>query len=230
MVVRGPDLLWGGDIHRFHPLPGLFGGIIGGPPCQRFSRFRHLVQHNGYALAENLIPEFERCIFEAQPSWFIMENVPDAPLPVVPGYAIHAQLYNNRWCGGVQNRLRRISFGTRSGLRLDIPGEVFASIDYASAVCASGGIKPGIPSDPSARLKYMGWKTREAFEHIRRLQGLPDSFELPPFTISGAIKAVGNGVPLPLGRAIAHAVYQACCEVERNRSYAKPRQAPERLP
>jgi DNA (cytosine-5)-methyltransferase 1 len=144
-----------------------------------------------------------------------MENVPDAPLPVVPGYAIHAQLYNNRWCGGVQNRIRRISFGTRSpGLHLDIPGELFQPIDYAPAVCASGGIKPGMPSDHSARLKHLGWKTREAFEQIRRLQGLPDSFDLPAFTISAAIKAVGNGVPLPLGRAIAAAVSQTFQESE----------------
>jgi len=32
-VVRGPDLLWGGDIVRFHPPAGRFDGVIGGPPC-----------------------------------------------------------------------------------------------------------------------------------------------------------------------------------------------------
>ena len=47
-VVRGPDLLWGGDIRRFHPPAGRFDGVIGGPPCQAFSRLRHLVEHNGY--------------------------------------------------------------------------------------------------------------------------------------------------------------------------------------
>jgi len=41
-VVRGPDLLWGDDIRDFHPQPGHFGGIIGGPPCQAFSRLRHI--------------------------------------------------------------------------------------------------------------------------------------------------------------------------------------------
>ena len=30
-VVRGPDLLWGGDIRRFHPPAGRFEGVIGGP-------------------------------------------------------------------------------------------------------------------------------------------------------------------------------------------------------
>lgn len=46
-VVRGPDLLWGGDIRRFHPPAGRFDGVIGGPPCQAFSRLRHLLEHNG---------------------------------------------------------------------------------------------------------------------------------------------------------------------------------------
>ena len=31
-VVRGPDLLWGGDIRRFSRPAGHFCGVIGGPP------------------------------------------------------------------------------------------------------------------------------------------------------------------------------------------------------
>lgn len=30
-VVRGPDILWGGDVRRFHVRRG-FDGLIGGPP------------------------------------------------------------------------------------------------------------------------------------------------------------------------------------------------------
>jgi site-specific DNA-cytosine methylase len=41
-VVRGPDLLWGGDVGRFHPPAGRFDGVIGGPPCQMFSTMRHV--------------------------------------------------------------------------------------------------------------------------------------------------------------------------------------------
>lgn len=37
VVVRGPDVLWGGDIRNFHPPAGKFDGVIGGPPCQTFS-------------------------------------------------------------------------------------------------------------------------------------------------------------------------------------------------
>lgn len=206
-VVRGPDLLWGDDIRDFHPMKGRFGGIIGGPPCQAFSRLRFVVQHNGYEMAANLIPEFERCIHEAQVAWFLMENVPDAPVPHVLGYHVHSQLLNNRQHGGgIQHRIRRISFGTHEGKLLHVP-RVPEPERWSPAVCASGGVKPGIPTDRSARLKYLGWKTKEAFHQVRELQGLPEQFELPNFTVAGAIKAVGNGVPLPLGRAIARAVW-----------------------
>ncbi len=53
MVVRGPDLLGGDDIRDFHPQPGHFGGIIGGPRCQAFSRLRYLAEYNGYQLSPN---------------------------------------------------------------------------------------------------------------------------------------------------------------------------------
>src|SRR5439155_17435760 len=95
-VVRGPDVLWGGDICRFHPPAGKFDGIIGGPPCQSFSPLAALVRHNGYEPKfGNLIPEFERCVLEAQPLWFLMENVRQAPLPIVPGYGINGFLLDN---------------------------------------------------------------------------------------------------------------------------------------
>jgi len=87
-VVRGPDLLWGGNIKSFRAPAGRFDGVIGGPPCQCFSRLVSIIKHNGYKLGENLIPEFERVISETQPEFFIMENVEGAPIPNVPGYRV----------------------------------------------------------------------------------------------------------------------------------------------
>ena len=121
-VVRGPDLLWGGDIHSFHPPAGCFAGVIGGPPCQAFSRLRHIVEANGYQTAPNLIPEYERVVAEAVPTWFLMENVPEAPEPRVAGYSVTSTMLRDVWVGGVTDRLRRFSFGTRSTqpLRLEV--------------------------------------------------------------------------------------------------------------
>lgn len=203
-VVRGPDPIFGGDIRNFHPTPGKFEGIIGGPPCQAFSRLNYLHAHDeNFKPAENLIPEFERCVLEAQPDWFIMENVEAAPLPNIEGYTIHSQMLNNReHGGGIQSRRRRISFGTRDG-RLLIVHEVTPPEEYAPAVLASGGAKPGV-RNPKA--KELGYKTKAVLAESIRLQGLPEDFKLPQFTIAGAIKVVGNGVPIPLGRAIARGV------------------------
>jgi DNA (cytosine-5)-methyltransferase 1 len=47
------------------------------------------------------------------------------------------------------------------------------------------------------------------FRELCRKQGLPEGFDLPPFTVAAKCKAVGNGVALPTGRAIAKAVKEA---------------------
>jgi DNA (cytosine-5)-methyltransferase 1 len=105
-VVRGPDLLWGGDIRRFHSPAGRFDGVIGGPPCQAWSRLRHIVMANGYKTAPDLISEFECCLAEATPACFLTENVPEAPEPAVPGYIVRAEMLRDLWVGGETNRLR----------------------------------------------------------------------------------------------------------------------------
>ncbi|KKL97808.1 hypothetical protein LCGC14_1830760, partial [marine sediment metagenome] len=46
-VVRGPDVLWGGDVRRFHPPVGRFDGVIGGPPRPTFSRLANLIRAKG---------------------------------------------------------------------------------------------------------------------------------------------------------------------------------------
>lgn len=218
-VVRGPDLLWGGDVRKFHPPAGKFDGVIGGPPCQAFSRLRHLVEHNGYKIAENLIPEYERVVGEARPAWFVMENVPAAPEPVVAGYTVTSRMLNNRWLGEEQNRLRRFSFGA---LTADVnPWALlelapFESLTWEPAVVANGGARV-IPVaiggsgqvKRSIKANEMGYASREYFQRAVRLQGLPEDFDLPGFTTAGKVKAIGNGVPLPMGRAIARAVKRA---------------------
>lgn len=212
-VVRGPDQLWGGDIKTFHPPVGKFDGIIGGPPCQCFSQLRYLVEAQGYEIkTDNLIPEYERCIQEAQPIWFLMENVRDAPHPggiYDDGYGIHSFLLDNRQCGGEQSRLRRITFGVKGYTPnlwsfLELP--VFEHIDTAPTVCASGGVKKSLQTKRLGA-RVMGWKTADALKESLRLQGLPATFlDHAPFTLKGKHQVVGNGVPLIMGRVLAQAV------------------------
>ena len=287
-VVRGPDVLWGGDVRRFHPPPGRFDGVIGGPPCQSFSPLANLVRAKGYEPRfGNLIPEFERCVADAGPGWFLMENVPRAPQPVVPGYGAFSFVFD--YCtldsgdglGHEQERKRRFTFGVRGdGTAVDLrrwiqqaalmlPGRSGAItqtlVDNSAAakgrvpavtsseggghnlrqrvgsvvhtpapgqrvrtqavtrareavpvaLGGSGKVKPGarVPAVVGAhggghRPKLVVYR----WEEMLRLQGLPPDFldpKLTPFTVEGRRKAVANGVPLPMGRALARAVRAA---------------------
>lgn len=246
-VVRGPDVIWGGDIRNFHPPAGKFDGVIGGPPCQAFSSLAHMVRHNGYEPKfGNLIPEFERVVGEAWPSWFLMEEVPKAPVPVVQGYGVHDFILNNRQLGEDQNRVRRISFG-RFGERQVLMVDVVAleSLNFEYAACGGthgeGGISREMREDTEAaaraRARKRGTpiliggsgkpkpalrkqtlndcvgnnvKSESSFQRLCRLQGLPyDFLKDSPLTVAGKCKAVGNGVPIPMGRALARAVKEA---------------------
>ena len=215
-VVRGPDLLWGGDIRSFHPPSGVFDGVIGGPPCQIFSRMRHVNPKCGEKIG-NLIPEFERCVREAEPTWFVMENVPDAP-ETFGGDGVHSELVRDVWVGGATNRLRRFSYGGPG--RFQVEQLALHAPDPEHAALAGGGGRPvpvaliqdgkGGHKKKRGAMKNLGYSTTAAFAGHCRKQGLPDGFLADaPFTVAGKIKAIGNGVPLPMGRAIAKAVKRA---------------------
>ena len=220
-VLRGPDVLWGGDVRRFHPPAGVFDGVIGGPPCQLFTRLRHLNPLAGQKHG-NLIPEFERVVAEARPRWFVMENVPDAPEPEVDGFSVHSLTLNNRWLGEEQDRTRRFSFGTRDARRLVIEVALFEAPAYRQAVTrslsavpvkrgGSGKVKRTYTEEGKRRGPDCG--RRAGIGEMLRLQGLPESYlDEAPFTDSGKRLVVGNGVPLPMGRAIARAVKRALGE------------------
>lgn len=229
-VVRGPDVLWGGDIRRFHPPAGRFDGVIGGPPCQAFSSLRHIVKANGHEPRfGNLIPEFERCVAEAEPIWFLMEEVREAPIPSVAGYATWSTLLNNRQCmdddgkPAVQNRVRRWTFGDRrkrTVLMIETAALEAVEFEYAATGGHAGTLgrvdkrrvgKPGSVREyrTGTPCRVENYKTQWAFAELKRKQGLPADFDLPPFLVEAKCRAVGNGVPLPMGRAIAWAVKEA---------------------
>lgn len=222
-VVRGPDLLWGGDIRAFHPPAGKFDGVIGGPPCQAFSRLRHIVEANGYQTAPNLIPEFGRVLSECQPDWFVMENVPDAPRPLATDYFVRDEMIKDVWVGGETERLRRFTFGTRIAASFDplvalrhfkIETLALHRPDPARAVTCDTRQVP-VAIGGSGKRKLGGLLPRSgpkaSIEDMLELQGLPREFfgANCPFTSAGRKTMIGNGVPLPMGRAVAKAVKRA---------------------
>jgi DNA (cytosine-5)-methyltransferase 1 len=218
-VVRGPDLLWGGDIRRFHPPAGKFDGVIGGPPCQVFSRMRFVNPKCGQKHGD-LIPEFERVVVEASPDWFVMENVPEAPPANVFGYRRSMVTLKDIWVGGVTSRTRRFTFGgTACAAPSRIQGVALHGEAEHAALAAGGGrpvpvamirTKDGGHRKKAGAMRNLGYKAEHAWADHLRKQGLPPDFlSEAPFTVAGKLRAVGNGVPIPMGRAIARAVRQA---------------------
>ena len=252
-VVRGPDLLWGGDVKRFHPTAGRFDGVIGGPPCQAFSTLANLVRAKGYEPRYgNLIPEFERCIYHAHPIWFLMENVRRAPNPAPLGYAVEAFELDNVWFGEEQKRRRKFWFGVRGATAVDLRPYLdgFAALELpvqsaavyqrgidksaeakgrvqtqavtadrrAVPVAIGGSGKRKVTAQVPAVTDANAGSHRPKGGHLItysipemcRLQGLPEDFLAEaPFTAQGKRKVLGNGVPLPMGRAVAEAVTRA---------------------
>lgn len=207
-VVRGPDLIWGGDVRGFHPPAGRFDGVIGGPPCQLYSDLKTLNPNAGRH--GNMIPEFERVVGLAHPFWFLMENVPAAPSPIVPTYTVERIPLNNRSLGEAQSRGRVFHFGNGSRRRIGhLVAEqtlmVAENPTFETAVLAghAGGAKD-----------YERGIVARSWQEGARLQGCSDEWigrvaRDGPFTSVGLRKMIGNGVPLPMGRVIARAVRQA---------------------
>lgn len=200
-VVRGPDLLWGGEARRFHPPRGRFDGVIGGPPCQLHSLMSYLNPLAGRH--GDQIPEFCRIVGESAPAWFVMENVPQAPWPVIDDYAVTIRRLNNRWLGEEQNRLRHFWFGHR-GAPVMLAVQEAAMLNPTKECAVLGGHGPAMG-------QRVGGIQGRSWQEGARLQGLPPEWiatmeREAPFTVHGFKKCVGNGVPLPMGRAIAKAV------------------------
>lgn len=189
-VVRGGDLIVGGDVRAEHYPDNVFGGICCGPPCQDFSAARRAVDApTGDGL--EMLREFERVVSEAQPDWWLAENVPQVPDIEIEGYTVQRIDVEQAWFVPVR-RHRVFQFGRHARILersqpLDIPR---GTVIEPSEDCV-------LASDS------------RPWEVVRRLQGLPDDFELPGFSDRGRRRAVGNGVALPLGRVVAAAVMAA---------------------
>jgi len=194
-VVRGPELLLGGDIRNWHAIRGKFDGVIGGPPCQTFSDavIGHEPSHG------NLIPEFERIVEEAAPLWFVMENVAAAP---APRGAIWSEVIDAWECGSSQHRNRRFS----SNLTLDvkrIPLEERHPDPWPTVLATEFKYSKNSKDRRRAGRK-VGRKM--TMEEVNLAMGLPEDFATPALTMQMSYRVRGNGVPLELGRAIAEAV------------------------
>jgi DNA (cytosine-5)-methyltransferase 1 len=189
-VVRGPDLIWGGDIRTFTPPSGVFHGVIGGSPCQDFSKLRRSPP-TGYGMA--MLAEFSRVVGAAAPAWYLLENVPGVPTISIPGYQGQRFDLRGTEVGMTQRRLRHFQYGYRSGAMLALPRVNAPSGEMAPVCTASEGSR----------------SNRRNWGEFCASMGLPSDFALPGMSIEARYRAVGNGVPLPMGQFIARAITHA---------------------
>lgn len=191
-VYRGPDALWGQRVEAWAAQPGLFEGVIGGPPCQDYSAAR---RGEPSGEGDRLLEEYARVVTQAWPAWYLMENVPRVPTITIPGYTTQRVHLDARHYGCRQRRLRSFQFGSLDGVTL-----VFESEQTVGIGTGTIGLAPCCMASEGTRAARRSWS------EFCRLQGLPQNFDLPGWSLGAKYRAVGNGVPIPLGRAVAAAI------------------------
>ena len=150
----------------------------------------------------DLIPEFGRVLDEAKPRWWVMENSIYAYSPQEDAYMI---TMDNEWLGGKQKRRRK--FWSNLNLQRHLPTPP-ALVDIDAGTERAVSWKESVDWNGSRKRE----KSRSLADMLE-LQGFEaDLLDHCPFTVSGARKAVGNGVPLPMGTVIAQAVSSAIGE------------------
>jgi len=203
-VVSAGDLITGQDIRDFTGMKNKFDGIIGGSPCQDFS----ILKRNRGEYSLEMIYEFLRVVSECEPNWYLLENVKGVPnvtdllkkdvthltkinVTKLHNYSHQRIDINQGWYDNY-SRLRHIQFGSLDDLYLDIPRGTMKDIKSGCALASDD----------------------RSFKEICNIQGLPKDYDLKDFNVKGKKKAVGNGVPLSIGRVLAKAVLDVTHRVE----------------
>ena len=175
-VVRGPDIITGGDIKDFHPPKAKFSGVIGGPPCQDFSQLNRTPTKYG----DGMLEEFGRVVVETDCDWFLFENVVCAPDIEIKGYSQQRFALDLAWFSDFSRR-RDFVFGSKSGHMLN---PMMGTRGDIAGTCVTG-------SD------------ERSFSACCEIQGLPGDFDIPFFSLAGKKQAVANAVPMHLGSYVA---------------------------
>lgn len=179
-VVKADDLnLDGGDIRNFKAPKGKFDGLIGGSPCQDFSRLNR--NPKGYSM--EMLDQYIRVVKEAYPTWFLFENVVGFPDFNIEGYTQQRFQLDLAWFSDFSRR-RDFIFGHIDGIQLN----------------------PMIRTNGATKGTAVVGSDKRSFKSMCEIQGLPSTFDLPFLSLEGKKQAVANGVPVPLGNYLAQLI------------------------
>jgi DNA (cytosine-5)-methyltransferase 1 len=206
-VVTAGDKIIGNLIGNFHAIPNVFKGVIGCPPCKIHS----MAIWGNKATEPDLTPEFERIIREAQPDWFIFENVPRTTKPKIEKYINTEIVVNALDYGAKQSRKRLIIFGSKTPKNFQIQkvpkGDVCK--DYFPCVTATEHKYYGHPADNRRSGRKV--KRQLTLQEVISLMGLNPETEQHIITSKfltkeGKYQIYGNGLEFHQALAIAKAV------------------------
>jgi len=178
-VVQAQDKIMGGDIRSFHPPKGCFKGLLGGPPCQDFSRLNRKPSNYSYEMLE----EYKRVVSEASPDWFLFENVNGAPEFEIKGYYQQRFILDLAWFSD-HSRRRVFVFGCKTDIKLNPINKINGDVKGTAVV---GG-------------------DSRSYEACCEIQGLSSPLSLPFLTKEAKKQVVANAVPLQLGTYVAQLI------------------------
>lgn len=185
-VVSAGDIILNHDVREFTGVKNRFDGIIGGSPCQDFSKANRNRTVLDLTYGLEMIEEFKRIVKECNPTWWLLENVSTVPDVKIDGYTYQRIDINQAWYSNT-NRLRHIQFGSRyADCYLHFERKNVTDREIKSCAMASDD---------------------RTFKELLVLQDLPLDLDYPDFTVKGKKKLVGNGVPLSIGRVLANSVF-----------------------
>lgn len=202
-VVSAGDIAFGRDIKDFHAPAGHFAGVILGSPCQAWSSARRgQVTELEKEDAKKLIGHGARVILEAQPDWWLWENVPSINTIKIAGYTHQRFDLTHRECGGEMIRKRHFQFGTKTYDSLCGVEIVWWNANGSKLV-----INRSKNHNDQFTPTPVGEKSlKTPWVNLCQMFDLPEGFELTGLSRRGKYLAIRNGVPLRMGMTIAAAI------------------------
>jgi DNA (cytosine-5)-methyltransferase 1 len=190
-VVSAGDKFLGSDIRDFNPPSGFCDGVIGGSPCQDFSRLNRDPKEYSF----EMLNEFIRVVQNVKPFWFLHENVVGVPEFEVEGYVIQRFELDLSWFNPIASRRRIFTFG----FRCDAPGEYL--------------LNPIIKNNPPTTYRAVTCQDSLSLKEMAQIQGCDFVDELEHFSVKGKKTVIGNAVPLVMSQYLAEiidlAIYQS---------------------
>jgi len=178
-IVQAQDKIMGGDIRNFHPPKGRFDGLIGGSPCQDYSRLNRKPSGNSDAMLD----EYKRVVLESDVDWFLHENVIGAPDFTIEGYYQQRFVLDLAWFSDYSRR-RVFVFGSKKDIKLNpiykINGET-----KGTAVVGSDS---------------------RSYHACCQIQGLDKPLDLPFLTKEAKKQVIANAVPLQISTYLAQLI------------------------